>query len=89
MWASFSAGERGRTGEVSRTVEAGRGAEEKTPRPVGVCKFVVVVLLLWVGRSFWCVERFHFFFLVVGRSGNHGLREVTNLPFSGVYLIYK
>ena len=33
MCAVFSAGERGRTGEVSRIVEAGRGTEEKTPRP--------------------------------------------------------
>jgi hypothetical protein len=34
MCAVFSAGERRRTGEVSRIVEAGRGMEEKTPRPV-------------------------------------------------------
>ena len=34
MCAVFSAGESGRTGEVSRIVEAGRGTEEKTPRPV-------------------------------------------------------
>ena len=36
MCAVFSAGESGRTGEVSRIVEAGRGTEEKTPRPVVV-----------------------------------------------------
>ena len=33
MWAVLSVVERGRTGEVSRMVEAGRGTEEKTPRP--------------------------------------------------------
>jgi hypothetical protein len=57
---------------VSRTVEAGRGTEEKTPRP-----------------GFGVLDSFISFFLVVGRSGNHGLREVTDLPFSGVYLMYK
>ena len=33
MCAVLSAGESGRTGEVSRIVEAGRSTEEKTPRP--------------------------------------------------------
>lgn len=36
MWVSFEVGERGRTGAVSRIVDAGRGWEEKTPRPVKV-----------------------------------------------------
>ena len=35
MCSVFSVAERGSTGEVSRIVEAGRGTEEKTPRPVG------------------------------------------------------
>lgn len=55
MCAVFSAGERGRTGEVSRIVEAGRGTEEKTPRPVhwGVC----VSLLIWWSRGVLIVIR--------------------------------
>ena len=45
----FSAGERGRTGEVSRIVEAGRSMEEKTPRPrkEGIC---LLVGCCWL----WC-----------------------------------
>lgn len=51
MCAVFSAGERGRTGEVSRIVEAGRGTEEKTPRPVTKKE---IVLLVWVLIRFGC-----------------------------------
>lgn len=63
MCAVFSAGESGRTGEVSRIVEAGRSTEEKTPRPgergglllvdVGVWIADVFVCLLAGGEPFW------------------------------------
>lgn len=37
MWVVVSVGVRGRTGLVSRIVEAGRGADVKTPRPGRKC----------------------------------------------------
>lgn len=46
MCAVLSADERGRTGEVSRIVEAGRGTEEKTPRP-GFGLVVRFILVCW------------------------------------------
>jgi hypothetical protein len=53
---------------VSRTVEAGRETEEKTPRPVRVCKFVVVVHTLVGGKVVlvcWTVSFLSFWWLVV------------------------
>jgi hypothetical protein len=49
-------------------VEAGRGTEEKTPRPVRVCKFVVVVHTLVGGKVVlvcWTVSFLSFWWLVV------------------------
>lgn len=55
MCAVFSAGERGRTGEVSRIVEAGRSMEEKTPRPrkEGIC---LLVGCCWLWCRCFCIE---------------------------------
>lgn len=93
MWASFSAGKRGRTGEVSRTVEAGRGTEEKTPRPEGEGLLVWgSSLLLCIGRSVWVCSLFKLLLLgmvVVVVAIQDSGKSKTILPFSGVYLIYK
>lgn len=55
MCVVFSAGESGRTGEVSRIVEAGRSTEEKTPRPERRGRSLSVDVGVWIANMFVCL----------------------------------